>query len=431
MLKNFGTYRAKVVPGDIPDAIISVAGVGRPAADHNGGVAMSFEWERTLQRLNRREHIIYLQDTRRSWFNETAGWDELICFIKDYFETNHISRKVALGLSMGATGTIIVDSCIKFDKVIGLSPQALVACDLCPWDDRFFEYRDRIKYMKFPDTSRMIRREGEYQFLFSFDDAIDMRHAGIFYQAAKNVTFSMVRGDHNIGSEMARRNVIDKVVHDLLEGDSRDLVKLGILRPSNYLLDIIGRPDVVDRRNVLEFGLARPFELPQYLYDIFHEECLNDQLDRGNSYDRAIGATPYPVHAAQIVSGGELAHYAVHGWSSDDGWSVGLHHVIRMRVMDYNLFPNARLQLILEPLIHERHQRQRLQVSVGRKLVADVVAEYGEETAHRLLVTVEPLASTVEIYLKTPDCVSPKQIGLNTDIRQLGVRLVGMQLLPF
>jgi hypothetical protein len=429
MIVNFGSYRAKIKPGNVPSAIVSLAGVGHPAADNGSLIAMSFEWEHTLQRLERREHVIFLQDTGRSWFNDAPGWDELVSFLNNYFASNRITHKVALGLSMGATGSIILGSHIRFDKVIGMSPQALIPCDDCPWDDRFTEFRKRIRMIRFTDTSRIIEDGDRYQFIFSFDDPIDMRHASVFHRTASKLDLAMVRGAHNIGSEMARRRSLDRFVYDLLQNEHGHLTELGVFKADRQLFDLVD--DEPDRTRILELGLTRPGDLPSYFYPIYHEEVLNLNLERGEAYQQAVCGNPFPIHAAQIIEGQSLVPYAVYGWSSEDNWSVGRHHILTMRVMDILSFPDAWMELTLEPLLHERHRRQRVQVMANGMPMVDAVAEYGAHGQPYLSVVIQPLASIVEIHVTTFDSISPSRLGMNEDIRPLAVRLVKIQLFPF
>jgi hypothetical protein len=79
---TFGKYRIKMVPGTVPAALISLAGVGNPSGDDASGVDMRFEWEGTLRRLHRQEHLIFVQDTGRSWFNDTTGWEGFVACIR-------------------------------------------------------------------------------------------------------------------------------------------------------------------------------------------------------------------------------------------------------------------------------------------------------------------------------------------------------------
>jgi hypothetical protein len=431
MILEFGSYRAKVIPGNNQSAIISIAGVGRPEADTERSVAMAFEWERTLRRLQRQDHIIFIQDTGRSWFNAPNGWVDLIGFINDYLKNNLVSTKVAIGLSMGGAGAIILDRHIRFDKVVALSPQALIACNLCPWDDRFTEFRGRIERFKFPDTARMIRVDGNYDFLFSYDDPTDMHHASIFRERTKNVRLFAVRGAHNIGVEMARRGSLDRFVEEMLDSKTATLRQFGVFKASNQMFELIETHGAVDRCQILNWGRSRPFELPSYFYDVFHYEMVKLQLLSGCSYRQAHRVVPYPAHVAQVIDGDRLQNFAIEGWSQPDNWSIGRDHVIRLRLMDLNLFPDARMEMTLEPLLHHQHRHQRVRVEVNGCLAADRVVHYDPSGENTFSISIGRLSPVMEIAVITPDCIAPARLEMNPDVRELGVRLIDLRLFPY
>src|SRR6185437_1297434 len=98
------------------------------------------------------------------------------------------------------------------------------------------------------------------------------------------------------------------------------------------------------RRRIYELGRDRPFELPEYFYADYQSRCIDAALEQGVSYYQALALNPFPAHAALRVAIQDLPRYAIYGWShvEEQGmWSLGTHHVIRLRIMDFDLFPQC------------------------------------------------------------------------------------------
>jgi hypothetical protein len=342
-----------------------------------------------------------------------------------------INRTTLIGLSMGGTGALILARDIDSDLVIALSPQALIDPVLGQWDHRFLDLRRRISRFRVPDTSCVLRANGDYRLIFSFDDPVDMRHAAVFARHLNRGRLSVVRGGHNVGHEMARRQVLDDFIFDLIEGHADDLQRYGIFASSDYVFDIAEREDVENAAKILELGMSRPDLLPAFCYRRYQDEIFNLFLKRGRSYTDVMALLPFPMHASQVVTANELLLYAVHGWAADDLWSVGRHHLIRMRIMDLSAFPMARLSLAVEPFVNARYRSQRLFITMNGRRVANDLMEYREGLDNKILIPIEALSPIVELHIETPDCISPQQLGLSSDGRWLGIRLLGIETFPF
>jgi hypothetical protein len=66
----------------------------------------------------------------------------------------------------------------------------------------------------------------------------------------------------------------------------------------------------------------------------------------------------------------------------------------------------------------------------GRPVVNDLM-EYREGLDNKTLIPIEALSPIVELHIETPDCISPQQLGLSSDDRWLGIRLLGIETFPF
>jgi hypothetical protein len=331
---DFGDYRILVKPGTVPALFISAAGIGNPFADTPSELSMVFEWQGALRRLGAPEHAIFVQDRRRSWFNSDRGWRELIGFLREYVRRHRIEHTLAFGLSMGATGAILVDRELGCDTVVALSPQCVVGVG--PGHDPRFQFLwEKIERIAHADLARALRPGARCRLLFSVDTPEDVGHARALLASGANVTPWAVHGPHNLGVEMHRFGRLDDFVAAVVREDAGALASLGFFRPDEALFALESGDAPSRRHRVVDLGLRRPEQLPEYCYEEFGAGCPGDF---------------FPVHCAQVVAVDALARYAVHGWirAPEGGLrSQGPTQVVRMRVMDLEA-RGARVQLEIE-----------------------------------------------------------------------------------
>ena len=427
---DFGDYRVLVKRGTVPTLFISAAGIGNPFADTPGEISMVFEWQGAFRRLGAPEHVIFIQDRRRSWFNDLRGWEELTAFLRAYVREHRIARSVAFGLSMGATGAVKIDRELGCDTVVAISPQAIVGVG--PGHDARFQFLwERIERIAMPSLAEVMRPDARCLLLFSVDTPEDVRHARALRTARASVTPLAIHGPHNIGVEMARLGKLDEFAAAVVSGDPASLAPFGFFDPDEAIFSLSDVQGAARARAVLALGFARPAQLPEPCFDEYHAALLDSCVAAGESRESALVANPFPVHAAQVVPPDRLVRHAARGWlpAADGGlWAHGASQVLRMRVMDFESRA-ARLELELVPLVHERHPVQRFLVHAGG-ITTEHVARLGEPTAASLVIRVELRTRDVEIVIESLDPVSPSALGAAPETGPCSARWTGMRLLP-
>ncbi len=436
MVLEFDSYRVSVQLGSSHRLILSVSGFDHVAGEFQE-TAMLREWKGTLDRLKTDDHVIYLQDSRNAWFNGERGWSDLIDFIKQYKKACNITESIALGLSMGGTGALILDQFLEFDRVVALVPQTLVGHDVCAWDSRYQEAWRNIPDIRFPRIADCLRDDGQYVLLFAVDVVEDARHVAALLTAGMNVEAFLSRaGEHNITFEMRRRGEQEDVLAALLSTD--DVVDLSPFGYQRVDADFMASGDMIleegldqcSPADVHRLGMKYPSQVPTSFYPALREFEIDRVLSAGGNYRDAAG-TMFPIHASQICKPEELKNYAVFGWNALDygfTWSEGAHHFIRFSVIDFKTHEEVTAKLFFLPLLHVDHKSQRIVISLNGEIVHQGVVEYGTHEASMVEVTVALKSADCEFYIYTPDFVSPSALGIGQDTRRMAVSLNKLEL---
>lgn len=125
---------------------------------------------------------------------------------------------------------------------------------------------------------------------------------------------------------------------------------------------------------------------------------------------------------------GPARHLLLCGWIKAEGtgtWSRGPEARLLLQ-----LPPDARsaafLDLKLLPFVTPEHPRQRVEISANDIALAEL--ELTKDSSSSVPLEIPPGAigedGRVEILFMMPDAVAPRDLGLSTDRRRLGVRLV-------
>jgi hypothetical protein len=132
------------------------------------------------------------------------------------------------------------------------------------------------------------------------------------------------------------------------------------------------------------------------------------------------------------VKGGSAEDVELCGWNLLEGmgtWTLGDDVRLRLGVP----VPGRPFSLILtaEAFISAQNPVQRVIVSVGGKTVKTFVYTSPDPLTTRIDIPAEvvpPGARTIDVKLGLPDALAPLEISLNTDGRELALRVISVQV---
>lgn len=132
--------RVKVthLTGRRPHLVVSFTGIGKPETQ-----AQKEEFV-TLGHRGGRNHVLFVADTARGWYNDPATHDEIIRTVHAYQKANRIERTSVFGNSMGGYGALIFAASLGAQSCLALSAQYSADPRQVPEETRWSDYRNRI-----------------------------------------------------------------------------------------------------------------------------------------------------------------------------------------------------------------------------------------------------------------------------------------------
>lgn len=404
---TFGHYDVLYKTGTGERLFISLSSVGDAKND-----IMAFEWRKSLRQNIGDDSYIIIKDRTRSWFHSHEGFSDVIAFLKAFTIDNQVTYTLALGLSMGGYGALMISQHLKIDDVVAMST---IACVDEPggFDGR---YKHFLKDVVRSDNSDMIGKEvltTNYLYLFAVDEVMDVLHADLLAaKAPNNARFFAYHGDHNTGITLGRQGKTQDFVNLIMDGGFTDdaAKKLGLYPVGTELISLLAQFHR-EKTEKGAHGLAQA--LPRNLIPAYAPASRHAL--------RKIARYPL-IASGRLLFPSELEPYLLSGWSNLEPtgfWSLGQDHKIGFHIVDGASTERVRVTLKFMALVTDRSPDQRVRVAVNDVLIMHQAIEAKH---HHFDVCFELEApQDVLISITTPDAVSPKALGLSKDARELAV----------
>lgn len=430
IVERFGGYDLLAHPGHGETLLLSIASLGLP----DGSVP--FEWRHMLSQVTRDEHVVFLRDTRQSWYNAAEGWDAMVAWLLDYQARHDIRRTVAFGLSMGGSGALVLSHVVTIDEMVLLGPQVCLG-EMAGFDRRYQGFWSNIAALRWPHLGRVVPQGSRPVCGFSIDIAEDVLHAAALAEAVPGTRLVGFRGVHNLGAVPYLRSCQRAFMREII-GPAPGFGQVGGFTPSAGLVPMAriyldgANPG---RDSAMRDAVAAmpPSQVPAFAYPWLASRPLEAWLGELGSYGAALAAMAAPAHIGRMaISGPDIHPYLPFGWSDAEAWgvwSIGRWHVIRARLHDE---PEVRrLELLLEYTVWlpDRRPYQTIRFLVAGRVVHEERLE-GEPGASLPGVIRLPCEGpVVEVLIETPDAIAPAEASdTNPDPRPLAI---GLSLLGF
>lgn len=404
---RFGAYECLATEGTENKLVLSFAGIGDFVANK-----MAYEWKRTLDQVTK-AHVIYVKDQSRTWYNHSSGFDEIIAFIKDYIAKHQITEVTAIGLSMGAYGALTWSKYIDCTRVISISNRFSLSASL--GDLRNVEFIEAMQPARFPDVLECPNPKTDYLFFFSLDDHSDMKHLSL---AAKHGFYGRIyayRGNHNLGVSLDRYR--PHFIKAVIEGNEAPLPDSGFMRIDEEEALLLQTLTTLNSVSAWDHYLAANPAPP----DHFIPKSLMRHHDAAMAKRKsALLETVYTPET--------LPPYLIDGWSRPEKtgvWSVGPSHVLSMRLADAPFAKRIEVRLDVRPFLPAGITQQRVNIRVNGKMRERFLLE---EKQSSVLSFIVESRSNLELVIETPDCASPKTLGISSDTRDLALFLRSIQI---
>jgi hypothetical protein len=136
--------RATSLMGTEKRLVVSFTGVGKP---HTREQTEEFVG---TSRMGGRNHVLFVADTLRSWYNAPGIYEEILDLVESYRRTHKIEEVVTFGNSMGGYGAIIFAGALQAKSCLSFSAQYSADPKVVPEEERWMEYRNKITHFTRP-----------------------------------------------------------------------------------------------------------------------------------------------------------------------------------------------------------------------------------------------------------------------------------------
>lgn len=421
--KKIYGYEVMEDKGEVDSLIVSISGIGNPELDR-----MLFELGGVFSKLNRRDHVIFLRDTRRSWFNDVEGYEDLLLYIRGYIQENEIKNVILIGMSMGGSGAIILAKDLLPSHTICINPQIFIGAGAAPWDPRYVDLWGKIAEINHPNLAKYLPHIGRCTIVASLDDIYDARQI-LFIDGAlpEDVSIYGIRSVHNVGQHLKQHGSWEDFVEALLNNKCSE-VMAGPTAYNEYrsmILKLLDNPrgdwPEIVYQAVVDGAQPLPYHLFSYFQEANRRRASKSPIESDGRVDFKLPLA-IPMGELDLSKSGILTS----GWSAPSSygsWAVGREHRIAFRIPDRDYFGEVTLKLIFTSIGSIDCAEQSYTVHVGGDVVCAGAAIFSEVKPEYFSIPVTIDGDQVDILIVTPDAVSPKELGLNNDERLLSLRL--------
>lgn len=205
-----GRLRITSLEGSDPRLVVSFAGVGKP------GDPQQVEEFVASGRQGGRNHVLFVADTLRSWYNDPGIRDEIIAAVDAYRREHGIERTVTFGNSMGGYGAVLMAGALGAVGCLALSAQYSADPAVVPEETRWREYRDRIARFTCPPLEDVLSPDCTY-FVLHGGGRLERPHWSRFPRSINIHHYLVGRAGHGVGRRLKAAGAMEQVTSHAID----------------------------------------------------------------------------------------------------------------------------------------------------------------------------------------------------------------------
>ncbi|MEQ9242446.1 hypothetical protein [Roseovarius indicus] len=196
--------KATSLAGREPRLVVSFTGVGKPGARYQAE-----EFVRS-SRQNGRNHVLFVSDTLRSWYNDPGLFEEILDVVGRYRQDHGITETVTFGNSMGGYGAIVFAGRLGAKSCLAISPQYSVDPAVVPEEERWKIYRERIVTFTRPPLADTLEPDCTY-FVLHGGGKVERPHWSRFPVCPNLHHYIIGKVGHGVGKRLKSAGLINRV----------------------------------------------------------------------------------------------------------------------------------------------------------------------------------------------------------------------------
>ena len=196
--------KATSLAGREPRLVVSFTGVGKPDTRHQTEEFMK------SSRQDGRNHVLFVSDTLRSWYNDPGMFEEILDVVGRYRQAHGITETVTFGNSMGGYGAVIFAGALRAKSCLAISAQYSADPDVVPEEVRWKAYRERIGRFTRPPLENTLEPGCTY-FVLHGGGKVERPHWSRFPVCPNLHHYIIGKVGHGVGKRLKSAGLINRV----------------------------------------------------------------------------------------------------------------------------------------------------------------------------------------------------------------------------
>ncbi len=196
--------RATALFGTEPRLVVSFTGIGKPETRQQQEEFVA------TSRMDGRNHVLFIADTLRSWYNTPGIYEEILDVVESYRRAHRIEEVVTFGNSMGGYGAIIFAGALGATSCLALSAQYSADPKVVPEEKRWMDYRGKITHFTRPPMKETLSDDCTY-FAVHGGSNLEKPHWARFPRADNFHHYLADNVGHAVGKKLKQSGTIKSI----------------------------------------------------------------------------------------------------------------------------------------------------------------------------------------------------------------------------
>lgn len=212
----YASHRVKAtsLTGVEPRLVVSFTGIGKPETQQQDEEFVGYGSQ------GGRNHVLFVADTLRSWYNDPGIFDEIVDVVDRYRTAHQITETITFGNSMGGHGAVLFAKALGARCCFSISGQYAADPAVVPEETRWMNYREKISAFTTPPLEQVMTTECLY-FILHGGGELERPHWSRFPKGPSVRHYLVAKAGHAVGRRLKTGNLMQVATRFAIAGRPR------------------------------------------------------------------------------------------------------------------------------------------------------------------------------------------------------------------
>ncbi len=206
--------KATYLTGKDPRLVVSFTGIGKPDTREQAEEFIGYGSQ------GGRNHVLFVADTLRSWYNDPGIFEEIVDLVDRYRAAHGITETITFGNSMGGNGAVVFARALGAVRCFSISGQYSADPAVVPEETRWNEYRQKIKIFTLPALANTVTPHCMY-FILHGGGEQERPHWSRFPKGDNIHHYLVAKAGHAVGKRLKSGGFMEDAVKYAIAGRPR------------------------------------------------------------------------------------------------------------------------------------------------------------------------------------------------------------------